>query len=186
MKKLLFVSMIFLFAAVFLQAAAPVAPRASQEKIEVLKEQLMQDISLLNQAADKRDFKKVEQLGKQVIAQAKKLKKQVPANEKVAIINGNPTAGYVLVQAQVAHEFVLMAQIMQGKVHLGEVIDNNSQLHRGVGFFAWITGNASSMNVDFAPMAEQFREWKKCAQELNLAQERGVYVRPASEVCAQE
>lgn len=185
MKKLLFVSMIFLFAAVFLPAAEPAA-RAEQNEVNVLKEQLEQDISLLNQAADKRDLKEVERLGKQVLAQAKKLKKQVPSHEKVALVNGKPTAAYVLLEAQTAREFVLMAQIMQRKTSLAQVLDKDSRLREGNGFFAWLTGNVAQMNVSFVSMAEQFREWKKCAQELNLAQERGVYVRPASEVCAQE
>ena len=186
MKKLLFVSMTMLLLAGGPLQAGNAPDEVQPAAVRELTGNLQRDLGLLNQAADEGKFKKVISLANQVLKEAKQLKPLVPAQDPVAIINEEPTPGYLLLQAQTAEEFLLIAQILVGKARLAQVLNQRPDLLEDAGFFGWVSGNVKRMSPDLAPMAEQFRAWDKCEEELNFAQAQGVSVRPAHEVCAAE
>ena len=175
MKNLLLI--VLLVGVLFPAGAAPqadgLANRVDRADLQTLKDRVEQDMTALNQAADARNLKEVVLLGKRVVEEAKALEKHVRPGDKVALVDGEPNPGYVVWEAQPAEEFVLLAQILQGKARLARTVDQHPDLLNHHGFLGWVTGNVPQMHVNYISMAEHFVNWKNCEAEILFAQEQG-------------
>ena len=154
-------------------------------QVEALQNQLAKDLAAMDDAAQRQNFKEVEKFAQEAIIDAKELKKLVPADEKIAVINNVPTAKYTLFQAEIAEEFLVLARVMQGKIKLADAIRKNDKLTKQQGFFGWITGHVKQMNIRYMNIAEAFKDWKKCSTEVAFAQGAKVVKKSPQEVCQQ-
>lgn len=181
MKKLLLI--MFMVGLGSFAVAGTLSAHSNQGSANALADTLEEKIVDMNQAVEDGQFEKVAQLADQVIVLSQRLKKQLPPDAPVAIVNGRATPGYVVFEASVAPEFLVLAQIMLGKISLAQAVEENPSLARQDGFFAWITGVISHMNVRYVSMAEAFRSWEKCPAEVAAAKDKGVITKDSAHVC---
>lgn len=157
--------------------------QVASAEFKQLQARLQVDLDLLNQAADNKKLNDVITIGTRVMKEAERFKKYVDPNDKIAVINDHPTPGYLLWEAQIAEEFVVIAQILQHKTTLAKALKKHADLSQDFGLFAWITGRVDSINFLFYSMSEQFIQWKECPKAISEAQEKGLSVLPVKQVC---
>ena len=157
---------------------------------EELTVQVLSLIDKMEQAADKDQMEDVIKYATLVNEKATSLEsalafEQTARGEKdpVAIINGSPTPGWALFRAGFAKDFLVLAKVIKAQMPLPKAIEQYKSLAKTNGVFGYLTGKKSHMSVYVSSIAEAFKRWSGCSEQITAANEQGLIVKSAQDFC---
>lgn len=192
-KMILFICMVGLAYPVISQQVVGMSNLKSETQraqVKSLGEGICNAHPQLWEAMEKKDFKTVIRIGKDILEKRAALEQLIPPGTRAAVGYGVALpdveeAAYCVRISADTKEYVVMAQILKGEISLAQAIKDkqNADLLTSGGYFAYLTGHITRIFADFMISTETFLASKKCKPQIQEAFEEGLIKFDAAHEC---